>query len=841
MEIISQQQFGEEIDEIAVKWADITGEKNLDTLKEKIDFLNMRTGNENKLSSRLFSTDFVSKEVKTIAALSDLGTALEDIYINDEKMFSSRSNPTLSNSYNLASQVNKLTTITNWDGMSIADSKNLQKNLGRFLKYDIFAEFPAIQKLLFDITEAFEKPSTPTPKVGQGDMSSLNNKLEIFRKYELSNSDDRKKIYDYWASTDLIFKQFDSVIVELDFPEEREWLEEWEDKILTSILRKVNNLEIPKYTVTFNQAPFSSQYADQVTLIKLASDFLTTLTGKDTKAYEDLFSRGSNVDTEEQETIYAEEGGDNTQTSSIDYTKNEEETLLQEVEMVKKMADPLSLLAAYQGEKSSGLYVDSDMATQIKESIEEQLSEVLNDSSVREKVRNSYLKRISSFIEEIKSDLVGEGPYTFAILDDGKNSSFLNGLKNSSNKNYTFTLEYYIPKIDKKTIRFKLMEREYTSYQSYINAVNRMATNVFDEIVEIKSIIPEARYNLNRARGEHQRGSAATPSMQGGNYIPISGKLAEEDESYFADKFFQQLISMFNEYYFEAFDTRYYFYSDKPSFTSKSDSYKKIASLSTKSSKSIRAGVRRSMVKNKKIMIDVKDLETLINFFDKVKMYSQLDGSEAVTIFGEVEPIFRNLHMMDLLPDEGQSKRQAVLSVSKDITNYMGNFLYKILSAGRKNLSIEYKNQPVESYKDIKTNITKLKIFDVLEDEQFISYANDNKMGGKLKELKLLLKNNPLRIKQELGDNKEAMYKAYVEAVDTLREGRGDAIYKAYLETDNVENVEYVLDLIQKEDRIDLYARDIEGIIESRESYNSISYLYGVSPDIIYKVKGLFR
>ena len=133
-----------------------------------------------------------------------------------------------------------------------------------------------------------------------------------------------------------------------------------------------------------------------------------------------------------------------------------------------------------------------------------------------------------------------------------------------------------------------------------------------------------------------------------------------------------------------------------------------------------------------------------------------------------------------------------------------------------------------------------MNLFDVLEDPTFIEYAKDRKMESSLKELKSTLRNNPLKIKQETG-NKEAMHKAYVLALDTLRSSRGDSIYKAYLEIDNVENVEYVLDLIQKEDRIDLYARDIEGISQSKDSFNSISYLYGVSPEVIYKIKGLFR
>jgi len=175
----------------------------------------------------------------------------------------------------------------------------------------------------------------------------------------------------------------------------------------------------------------------------------------------------------------------------------------------------------------------------------------------------------------------------------------------------------------------------------------------------------------------------------------------------------------------------------------------------------------------------------------------------------------------------------------------MGKLLYEILLSSQiigvdDSNNVVFGGRPITEYKDAETNISQLKIFDVLEDEEFIEYAKDNALGTKLRNLKRTLRRNPLKISRRLTD-KDAMYKAYVEALDTVKSNRGEKIYKAYFDFDDVGDVEYVLDLIHKEDKIDLYARDIEGIIKSYDSFNTLSSYYGISDDIIYKVKGLFR
>jgi len=819
------------------------------------------------------------KGIKDVVAWYDLGFIIRTpINLANEQItgvFTKRRIDTL---YPVAEEYYKLNNISDdaWDNRITFSGKgvdDLRAQLKRFKKEEenYFRDYARIIFIIEALRDyALEGEKTELP---QADTKKLDELFDGFRKYQLTDAEDRKKIYEYWAGTDATFKSFKDIVIEVPLLQKlqkltgnemgelseidagmREFLEtiDAEEGYSAEVLEykraldKILKLRIPKYTITYPTPPSLNQYSQEVSLVKLAGDLVYQITRVDTEEYRKIFSRGISADEVDiqEETEYDDNKNVTGTTSSIDYNEQVGEELLVDVEEVERMADPLSLLAARLNK--SQLYVDDGLAQSVEEKVVEELSEYLNNPDILEMVRESYLDQIKEFISEIKSDLVKEGPYTFMILDDKKNSSILSKLKSGKEK-YNFVLEYYIPVQQDNNIRLVLKTQEKNSYEAYINSVNEMANDLFDAIVEVKNIIPEARFNRNVARKPFRKkpGSARTASLSGGNYIPEPGEFAEslQEKDDLTYTFFEQLVSIFNQYYFDIIDTRYLFEMDKPDFI-QSDSYKKIAALSTKTGTGVRAGIRRAMVKRSNINITEKDFIALNNFFTELKRYSQLSVSEAKNIFQEVTPVFRKLYLMDL--PESDSRRKQITGVNKNLTNYMGKLLYEILVASQQinendiDVPVEYEGKSLDEYKNAQTDISELKIFDVLEDEEFISYANDNGLYTPLRNLKRTLRRNPLKISRTLSD-KDAMYKAYIEALDTVKGNRGEKIYKAYFDFDDVGDVEYVLDLIQNEDRIDLYARDIEGIIKSYDSFNTLSSYYGISDDIIYKVKGLFR
>ena len=70
---------------------------------------------------------------------------------------------------------------------------------------------------------------------------------------------------------------------------------------------------------------------------------------------------------------------------------------------------------------------------------------------------------------------------------------------------------------------------------------------------------------------------------------------------------------------------------------------------------------------------------------------------------------------------------------------------------------------------------------------------------------------------------------------------KGETIYKAYLHLDDIDDIDYATNIIRKENNVDIFVTDIEGIVESTQSFNTLSKSFGISQDIIYKIKGLFR
>tara|TARA_R110002020_G_scaffold378678_2_gene589662 strand:- start:1398 stop:3995 length:2598 start_codon:yes stop_codon:yes gene_type:complete len=865
MNIISEQEFGELLDEF-IREGEFKNKTG--NLEEDKQILNRIAGKTEKLENIEARLPQMDERIKTIAALSDLAEIVEvDMLLGPDKIFTKQTSKVLSDSYSVAEVFNRLTDITQtaWDERVSLTGDNWKVTMAQceaYIQDGVFKEYPEIDDILIGVIIAGEKQTEGREEV-QVDTKKLDELFDGFRKYQLEDAGDRKKIYEYWAGTDATFKSFEEIVIEMPImdavirlkredPEQARTSMDNTRKVIiekySKVIDKINNLKIPKYTITYPTPPTMDQYSQEVSLVKLAGDLVYQITRVDTKEYREIFSRGISSDEVDiqDETQYAqnENPGDNTTTSSVDYDVQVGEELVAEVEMIEKMADPLSLLAAKLNK--SQLYVEDGLATKVEEKVVEELSEYLQNPDILDMVKESYLDQIKEFVGEIKSDFVKEGPYTFMILDDKKNSSILTKFKSDTEK-YKFTLEYYQPVTQDNNIKLILKTVEKNSYIDYINSVNEMANELFDTIVEIKNILPEARFNRNVARKpvNTKPGSARTASLSGGNYIEQPGEFAEtlQGEDDLTYGFFEQLVSIFNQYYFDIIDSRYLFEMDKPNFI-QSDSYKKIAALSTKTGTSVRAGIRRAMVKRANINITKEDFEKLNGFFDGLKRYSQLETQKAIELFDNVTPVFRKLYLMDL--PESDSRRKQITSINQNLTNYMGKLLFEILvasqriSEGEANISVSYKGKSLDEYRDASTDITQLKIFDVLEDEEFIEYARDNGLATSLRKLKRTLRRNPLKITRKLTD-KDAMYKAYVEALDTLKSNRGEKIYKAYFDFNDVGDVEYVLDLIEKEDHIDLYARDIEGIIKSYDSFNTLSSYYGISDDIIYKVKGLFR
>ena len=82
---------------------------------------------------------------------------------------------------------------------------------------------------------------------------------------------------------------------------------------------------------------------------------------------------------------------------------------------------------------------------------------------------------------------------------------------------------------------------------------------------------------------------------------------------------------------------------------------------------------------------------------------------------------------------------------------------------------------------------------------------------------------------------------AILNASDMIRKMNGKSVYYANLDISDTDDISYVINLIEKEDNIDIYGIDIYNILKSQSSFNDIADKNSLSSEIIYKIKGLFR
>ena len=69
----------------------------------------------------------------------------------------------------------------------------------------------------------------------------------------------------------------------------------------------------------------------------------------------------------------------------------------------------------------------------------------------------------------------------------------------------------------------------------------------------------------------------------------------------------------------------------------------------------------------------------------------------------------------------------------------------------------------------------------------------------------------------------------------------GLKIYYGELFTDDISDMDYLINRIHKEDKVEVTTIEIDSIVKSHDSMQNLSSNYGLSGEIIYKIKGLCR
>ena len=80
-----------------------------------------------------------------------------------------------------------------------------------------------------------------------------------------------------------------------------------------------------------------------------------------------------------------------------------------------------------------------------------------------------------------------------------------------------------------------------------------------------------------------------------------------------------------------------------------------------------------------------------------------------------------------------------------------------------------------------------------------------------------------------------------LDTYDTLSMFLNKKVYKASLDIDDYDEVDFVVRKIQNENKVNIMVSEIESVLCKQESYEKIAKSVGFSEEIVYKIKGLFR
>ena len=644
--------------------------------------------------------------------------------------------------------------------------------------------------------------------------------LDLISTKNSETEDEREDIYRTWEDLFNYFQPMNVSVGVIDlFASEEEEVELGAGMIPK--FEQMDGLVLPNYIVktgAVNVSQYRPAVAAKAILNKfyVQTDYLDRLmtvrgSGEMTGGYRDIESGGQTGEMEEE---------------LSDISIEDAKEFLKKSKVFENV-DPL--LAIEKSLYEDQYFIDEDVAKEI-DALKEQIITDLSGSRSGLKYMESFYdlidEEIKDYISTMNQDIVEREEYYFPMLDDKRHVGIISRLIGDLEYNF---LVVNVTKTERgvKITLSKGTEETVMSYSQWVNRVNKDAKRAFDLLQDLFQI---------QKFGAFVSGSG--PAAYGGALLPEKGQEPKVSESYLTTRF-SKFISKF---YLNALTRGNLFGNDIPEFT-KSDEYKSFRTAVKMKGGRFLSGLIRGATQSPNLLNDTT-VKSLRKFFEDTNEWLSRSPKAVVN---STERLFYALMDIVILADEGN-----IREMRRDLANYLG---YLLNSDIREDIS--FLGKPLSSYTEGKPDLAievLSDLVDALEDEQVVSYVKTSKLGKRggddsLNNVKGLI--TAIRRREDyerrnresrLSPDVELMLtKSYLHAVDTFRNNRGIRIYKAYLDIDNVDHINYAIDLIKTEDNVDIYFADIENIVTKNHSFDSLSKAHGVDTGVIYKIKGLFR
>ena len=656
--------------------------------------------------------------------------------------------------------------------------------------------------------------------------SKIKGKIDspFFEILDAKSKNNRDSIYSHWEE---VYRNFENMgrITNDEFSAIFSQLNMNEFELTDMEKNKLKRIRFPIYILEFPQVSIF-QYSDRKTAIGLLNDFVSspTVLGKTLEEFKELFFDDSEAElapigqTQEQQQQRGFEFSVSDLASSVD-----EEVTVE----VDKDADPLYILESLR--ENELFLVDKNVLEVINQAFLEVQRKFGFSKAMKDVLRDTF----DNYVKEINRGIINQEKYYLPILDN--NISLINKFQRRGARDFSpleYEYKYLEINVDGDSPEIQLVESgEMYSYGAICKKINGDATRAFKTLLSMLERQP--RTILGRSRGQSTRAVGSQTGYLAGVGANITGITQESD---FVSEYVKYLVKeIIKPLYVDQLSGRYFFGKDLPEYA-ESDSFKQIKDYT---GKSVGRQVRTMGIS----IIDKEDLERLIVFFRRYKEYST---TKVETLFGVFENAAEVFNKIASISADGD--RAEKIKYNDNIQEALGKMLYDIHEAqgiDASQINDAFIDKPLSRYGSSTKDDGELidLLLEILYDKDFELYASreGGEKGGMKNQLSKLREVLSQGLLTRVYEEKMSISKSYTIATDMLRKSKGLKMYKAFFDINNVDDVDYVIDLIYKEDRVDIYANDIETILTLNISNDTMASGVGLNPQIIYKIKGLFR
>jgi len=657
----------------------------------------------------------------------------------------------------------------------------------------------------------------------------------------------REEYYDYWRGIEDKFKKFTEVLGAISLIE-TEMADAWggnfrmkgdehkkddKDSYDTEIELLLGEALLPSYIIECTPITIKDADDNKVAL-RLVEDYLGLIGKEIPLKFIDIKEQV----TEQQRSSIREDydaEGDGSSTS-FDPTIGDEltddiEEQLERAEALskEKEVDPIFAILI------NNNYISGEYDTNILNIAREEIRNKLNYEDLgvlQQEIENVVNEDIDDFLNKYEQTLrltESSDTFYFPCMDSNDIVSFFNRTKG------TYKVSYLVKGEGEKRVAHRT--RDFNKYSEAVDFINENTIKFFSRLakaVELEHgiaalptgpVIPRG-YNVKGGKNPTPRTrlggvTAATPTK-----LPtVNPKLMKE---------MKPLMKLVEEYHIKPLTGNKILLEDVPEFYS-SKAFRDFPLLLTSSNVN---QARKAMTMGATPVVSEKHYEDLNKFLKFIKYPDSINYSD--TVKERFEKGLNAYNNFWAHADSIVDNDKILPQITSDAEIVFGNSLYEIAMATltpKEVEEIDFEDSPLPFWnkKMKKENPSIETLLVLIESDEWQTFV-ENSFGIKRQNDILIynLKETDMKLTGDLTH-------AILNASDMIRKMNGKSVYYANLDISDTDDISYVIDLIEKEDNIDIYGIDIYNILKSQSSFNDIADKNSLSSEIIYKIKGLFR